>query len=186
MGVLCVIAGPSGAGKGTVIEALLAREPDLWYSVSATTRSPRPGEVDGRDYHFLDRPEFERRAAAGGFLEYFDVYGDLKGTPRAPIEQRLAGEGDVLLEVDVQGALSVRETFPGALLIFLSPPSREEQSARLRARGHDLPDDVERRLAEADVEEAQMEAFDAVVVNDDVDRAAGEIAGILESRRRES
>lgn len=178
-----MIAGPSGVGKGTIVEALRARHPDIWYSVSATTRAPRPGEVDGRDYHFVDRDSFERRAESGGFLEYFEVYGDLKGTPKAPISQRVAAGEDVLLELDVQGALKVREAFPDALLIFVRPPSRSDQRARLVARGHDAPEDVERRLAEADAEEAHIDAFDAVVVNDDVDRATTEIAGILAERR---
>lgn len=170
-------------GKGTIVDALRARHPELWYSVSATTREPRPGEADGRDYHFLDRGEFERRAEAGEFLEYFEVYGELKGTPKVPISQRLDAGDDVLLELDVQGALAVRASFPDALLIFVRPPSRSDQRARLEARGHDAPDDLERRLAEADAEEAHVDAFDAVVVNDDVDRATAEIAGILAARR---
>lgn len=178
-----MIAGPSGVGKGTIVEALRARSPELWYSVSATSRAPRPGEVEGRDYYFLDRAEFERRAAAGEFLEFFEVYGDLKGTPKAPISQRLESGDDVLLEIDVQGALTVRESFPDALLIFVRAPSRSVQRQRLVERGHDAPEDLERRLDEADAEEALVDTFDAVVVNDDVDRATTEIAGILEERR---
>lgn len=170
-------------GKGTIVKALCARRPDLWYSVSATSRAPRPGEVEGRDYYFLPRHEFERRAEAGDFLEFFEVYGDLKGTPRAPITERLGAGSDVLLELDVQGALKVRESFPDALLVFVRPPSRNDQRTRLEDRGHDAPEDLERRLAAADAEEAHIEVFDAVVVNDDVDRATTEIAGILDERR---
>jgi guanylate kinase len=185
-GVLLVVAGPSGAGKGTIVRALRAREPDLRWSVSWTTRPPRPGEVDGVDYHFVGREAFERERDAGGFLEWFEVYGDLKGTPRAPVLEQLDAGRDVLLEVDVQGALAVRSAHPDALLVFVRAPSRDEQRARLRARAGDDPRQLaalEGRLAAADAEEALASRFDAVVVNDDVGRAAGEIAAILASRR---
>jgi guanylate kinase len=183
-GVLLVLAGPSGVGKGTIGKELLAREPDLTWSVSATTRDPRPGEVDGVDYRFLDRAAFERLRDEGGFLEWFEVYGQLKGTPRAPVEATLAAGGDVLLEIDVQGAMAVREQRPDALLVFLRAPSREAQRERIAGRGTDDPDQVARRMAEADAEEALAGRFDAVVVNDDVDRAVGEVAAILDARRR--
>jgi guanylate kinase len=178
-----VVAGPSGAGKGTVVRRLLAREPGLWFSVSANTREPREDEVDGRDYRFLTRAEFERLRDEGGFLEWFEVYGDLKGTPRAPVEVHLEAGDDVLLEVDVQGALAVREVFPEAVLVFVRPPSREVQRERLLGRGQDDPEAVGRRLAAAAAEEAKASHFDAVVVNDDADRAASELAAILERYR---
>ena len=181
-----MLAGTSGAGKGTVGRLLLAREPALRWSVSWATRPARPGEVDGVDYHFRTREEFERLRDAGGFLESFDVYGDLKGTPRGPIEAWLAAGDDVLLEVDVQGALRVKEALPEALLVFVKAPSREEQRRRILERGHDSPEAVERRLAEAETEERIAdEYFDAVVVNDVPERAADEVAGILEGRRSE-
>jgi guanylate kinase len=151
--------------------------------VSATTRPRRENEEDGRDYLFLDRDEFERVRDAGGFLEWFDVYGDLKGTPRAPVEERLAASDDVLLEVDVQGALAVREIFPDAVLVFVRAPSRQEQRRRLVARGEDNADAIDRRLARADAEEALADRFDAVVVNDDPDRATDEVAAILHAHR---
>jgi guanylate kinase len=182
-GILLVLAGPSGVGKGTIGKALLEREPGLTWSVSATTRDPRPGEVDGVDYRFLDRAEFERLRDEGGFLEWFEVYGQLKGTPRAPVEETLAAGGDVLLEIDVQGAMAVREQLPEALLVFVRAPSREVQRARIAGRGADAPDQIERRLARAEAEEALADRFDAVVVNDDVDRAVGEVAAILDARR---
>lgn len=163
---------------------LLRQEPDLWPSVSATTRPPREGEVDGRDYRFLSREEFERVREEGGFLESFDVYGDLKGTPRAAVEAHLAAGEDVLLEVDVQGAIAVREAFPEAVLVFVRPPSRAVQRRRLLGRGQDAPEAVERRLAAAEAEEAQADRFDHVVVNDDAGRAAAEVAAILAERRR--
>ena len=163
---------------------LLARDPQLWFSVSATTRPRRQGEVHGREYLYLDRAEFERLRDAGGFLEWFDVYDDLKGTPRAPVEEHLAAGDDVLLEVDVQGALAVKDAFPDAVMVFVKAPSREEQRRRLLERGQDDPEAIERRLAQADAEEALAGRFDAVVVNDDVDRAAEEVAAILAGQRR--
>jgi guanylate kinase len=176
------VSGPSGVGKGTIVRRLLDREPRLWFSISATTRPRRADEVDGRDYFFLDREEFERLRDADGFLEWFDVYGDLKGTPRAPVEDHL-GEGDVLLEVDVQGALAVREAYPEAVLVFVKAPSHDEQRRRLVERGEDDRDAIERRLARAHDEEALAERFDTVVVNDDPNRAADELAAILRSHR---
>ena len=154
----------------------------MW-SVSATSRPPRPGEVDGVDYQFVTREEFERLRDAGGFLEWFEVYDQLKGTPRAPVEAALDRGDDVLLEIDVQGALAVREQFPAALLVFLRAPDAAEQEARLRGRGTDDPEQLARRLATARHEEALADRFDAVVVNDDVERAAGEVAAILAARR---
>jgi guanylate kinase len=174
-----VLAGPSGVGKGTIVRKLLERDPRLWLSVSATTRSRRDGEIDGKDYLFLDRREFERVRDEGGFLEWFDVYGDLYGTPRDPVEQHLAAGDDVLLEVDVQGALAVREKYPDSVLVFVKAPSREEQRRRLLERGRDDPEAIDRRLAQAETEEAAADRFDAVVVNDDADRAAQEVAAIL-------
>ena len=181
-----MIAGPSGVGKGTIIRRLLDREPGLWFSVSANTRARRPGEQDGVDYRFMTRGEFEALRDAGGFLEWFEVYGDLKGTPRGPVEQHLAAGDDVLLELDVQGALAVRGQYPDACLVFLKPPSPEEQRRRILERGDADEEDVQRRLAAAAAEEALADRFDAVVVNDDVDTAVSEVAGILGFRRSAS
>ena len=183
MAVLLVLAGPSGVGKGTIVGALLDRDPSLWYSISATSRPPRPGEVDGRDYRFLSRGDFESLIAEGGFLEWFDVYGDLKGTPRAPVQKHLAAGDDVLLEIDVQGALAVRESFPDAVLVFVRPPSREAQRERLERRGTDAPEVIDRRLAEAEAEEALADRFDAVVVNDRLEQAVDRVAAILAGHR---
>ena len=162
---------------------LLELEPRLWFSVSATTRPLRAGESDGKDYLFLDRREFERIRDEGGFLEWFEVYGDLYGTPRAPVDEHLEAGDDVLLEVDVQGALAVREKYPDAVLVFVKAPSREEQRRRLLERGQDDPAAIQRRLAQAEQEERAADRFDAVVVNDDAGRAAREVAAILESHR---
>lgn len=180
---MLVLAGPSGAGKGAIGRALLEREPNLWFSVSATTRPPRPGERDGVDYHFLDRETFERLRAEGGFLEAFEVYGHLRGTPRDPVLDALAAGRDVLVEVDTQGALAVKRAMPEAVLVFVRPPSREEQARRLRARGTEDPAEIARRLAAADEEEQVAAAFDVVVVNDDLETAVRTVAGILHDRR---
>lgn len=182
-GVLLVIAGPSGAGKGTIVQRLREREPTLRWSVSWTTRAPREGEVDGVDYHFTTRDEFERLRDADGFLEWFDVYGDLKGTPDAPVREYLTNGHDVLLEVDVKGALAVRRKYPGAVLVFVRPPSREVQRARLVSRGQDTPEQIERRLAAAAAEEQEADRFDFVIENEAVDRAVAEVAAILARRR---
>ena len=162
---------------------LLELEPRLWFSVSATTRPRRARETDGEDYLFLDRRDFERVRDEGGFLEWFEVYGDLYGTPRAAVDERLEAGDDVLLEVDVQGALAVREKYPDALLVFVMAPSRDEQRRRLLERGQDDAAAIERRLAQAEQEEQAADRFDAEIVNDDADRAAREVAAILESHR---
>jgi guanylate kinase len=183
-GILLVLAGTSGAGKGTIGKALRARYPELRWSVSWATRPARPGEVDGVDYHFRSRDEFERLRDAGGFLESFEVYGDLKGTPRDLVEQWLAAGDDVLLEIDVKGALEVKRKMPEAVLVFVTPPSREAQRTRLVGRGHDSAEAIERRLAEAEEEETIARAeFDHVLVNDDLERAVEEVAGILAAHR---
>ena len=186
-GVLVVLAGTSGAGKGTIGRMLLERYPDLRWSVSWTTRPPRSDEVEGVDYHFVTREDFERLRDSGGFLESFEVYGDLKGTPRQFVVDALAAGHDVLLELDVHGALKTREAVPNALLVFVRAPSREEQRRRLEARAADDPEALERRLARAEAEETlAAEQFDAVIVNDDVGRAVGELAAIVEARRNGS
>jgi guanylate kinase len=193
--VLLVVAGPSGTGKGTVVRRLLDRVPGLWFSVSATDRPPRPEEVDGRDYRFVSREDFYRLRDDGGLLEWFEVFGDLKGTPRRPVEEHLAAGDDVVIEVDVQGALAIRDALPQAYLVFLRPPSREVQRVRLgeraeaesRLSGVPVDDDeIERRLAGAADEEAAAVSFDAVVVNDDLDRTVEELAALLEARRRDA
>lgn len=184
--MLVVLAGPSGVGKGTIVAGLLARDLGLWESISYTTRHPRPDEVDGVDYHFVTRAEFEALRDSGGFLEWFEVFGDLKGTPRAPVKERLAAGDDVLLEIDVQGALKVREVFPEALLVFVKPPSPEELRRRLTERGTESAAALDARLAAAAVEVARAGEFDAVVVNDDVVQAVDQVAGILAGPRSDT
>jgi guanylate kinase len=182
-GILLVLAGPSGVGKGTIGKLLLDREPNLEWSVSATTRDPRPGEVDGVDYRFLSRDQFEALRDAGGFLEWFEVYGQLKGTPREQVERRLARGEDVLMEVDVQGAMAIKEQIPDACLVFLRAPSREVQRQRLTERGADDDEQMARRMDQAEAEEALADRFDEVVVNDDADTAVSQVAAILNALR---
>jgi guanylate kinase len=177
--VLLVLAGPSGVGKGTIVARLRQLVPGLWESVSYTTRPRRPTEVEGQDYCFVTRKEFESLRDAGGFLEWFEVFGDLKGTPRGPVADHLAAGDDVLLEIDVQGALKVREQFPEAVLVFVRPPSLADLRSRLEGRGTETESGLTRRLAEAEGELARAPEFDHVVVNDDVERVVSEVAGIL-------
>ena len=176
---ILVISGPSGSGKSTICRAL-ARDADVWLSVSATSRPPRPGEIDGRDYLFLTREAFEAGTAAGRFVEQAEVFGHLYGTPRAPLEAALAAGRWALLDIDVQGAMQVRRAYPDAVLIFIEPPSGEVLEARLRGRKTDAPDVIGRRLAEAERELAQRGRYDHVVVNDRLDDAVARIRDILE------
>lgn len=177
--MLLVLAGPSGVGKGTIVEGLRAREPGLWLSVSTTTRVPRPGELEGRDYHFVSREDFERLRSDGDFLESFEVFGNLYGTPRSAVEAHLAAGQDVLLEIDVQGALAVRKAFPQAILVFIRPPSREAQRQRLAGRGRDDEETIAMRLKVAAQEEGEAVHFDYDLVNNDVAEAVDQVAGIL-------
>lgn len=177
---LVVLAGPTAAGKGTVVRAVRALAPELYVSVSATTRSPRPGEVDGVDYHFLDRAEFDRRVSLGEFLEWAVVHGDhCYGTLRGPVVARLAAGEPVLLEIDLAGARQVRGTMPEAHFVFLTPPSWEELVARLEGRGTESAEQRERRLITARAELAAADEFDQVIVNDTVDRAAAELLSVI-------
>jgi guanylate kinase len=174
-----VITGPSGVGKGTLIHALQDRIPELELSVSATTRSPRPGERDGVAYHFLTREEFCERVAVGDFVEHADYSGNCYGTLRSELERRLADGIPVVLEIEVQGARQVREQMPDALQVFISPPSRDALRARLLSRGTDTPEQVDRRLETADAElEAQPE-FAQVVVNDRLQDAVDQLVRIV-------
>jgi len=156
-------------------------KPDLAYSVSCTTREPRPGEVDGRDYRFVSPGRFDEMVESGAFLEWAEIYGHHRsGTLRAPVEEQLSTGRDVVLEIDVQGAATVRERMPEAVLVFLAPPSNEELARRLRARHTEGEEDLARRLAAAQGEMDEAGWFDHVVVNDDVDRAAAEVAAIID------
>jgi guanylate kinase len=177
---LTVLSGPSGVGKGTVVARVRELYPHVWVSVSATTRPMRPGETDGVEYYFVDRPEFERMAAAGELLEHAEYAGNLYGTPRRAVEEHLAAGQPALLEIELQGARQVRTSFPDAFLVFLSPPSWAELKRRLAGRGTEPAERVAARLARAQVELAAESEFDRVVVNDDVGRAAAELVRLIE------
>jgi guanylate kinase len=169
-------------GKDSVIEVIRVRSPWVWLSVSVTTRRKREYETDGIHYHFVDRAYFERMIALGELLEWADFAGNLYGTPRGPVEARLAVGTPVLLKIDLQGARQVREAMPAALLVFLAPPSAEELRRRLVGRGTEDPETIKRRLAHADEELAAEPEFDVTIVNDFVERAADELVGLLGSR----
>ena len=182
-GGLFVVAGPSGVGKGTVIRRVLDIRPDIVLSVSATTRSPRPGETEGTDYRFVTDPDFDRLVADHAFLEWADIFGHHRsGTLAEPVERDRARGKPVILEIDVQGARQVQEREPDAVLIFLAPPSLDELERRLRARGTEDEAQLERRLAAAEREIGEAGSFGHVVVNEQVDQAAAEIARIIDER----
>jgi len=174
-----VITGPSGVGKGTLIAELRERVPGLELSVSATTRRPRAGEVDGRDYHFMTREDFDRRAQDGDFLEHATYSGNRYGTLRSELERRLREGVSVVLEIEVQGARQVRAAMPESVQVFIAPPTPESLRERLIGRGTDPEDQIDERLRTAELELAAQEEFQHVVVNDDIERAAAELERIV-------
>lgn len=177
---LTVLAGPTAVGKGTVSADIRARYPEIWLSVSATTRAPRPGEIDGVHYLFSSPEEFADMVARGEFLEHAVVHGRHHyGTPRGPVEACLAQGRPALLEIDLQGARQVRQTMPGARFVFLAPPTWEELVRRLVGRGTESDEERERRLATAKIEMAAQSEFDHTIVNDDVTRATDELVALI-------
>lgn len=178
-GQLTVLTGPSGVGKGTLVKALLERHPELWLSVSATTRAPREGELDGVHYFFLSAEDFAQQVKGDGFLEWATFAGNCYGTPRAAVEQRLAEGQSVLLEIEVEGARQVRRSFPVGLQIFVAPPSFEELERRIRGRGTEAEEAIQRRLARAREELAAAPEFDAVLVNGDLEAAGHELETLM-------
>ncbi|MEN9497083.1 MAG: hypothetical protein RLZZ516_1546 [Cyanobacteriota bacterium] len=179
-GRLFLITGPSGVGKGTLVTALLQRHPQIWLSISATTRQPRSGEREGEHYFFLDRPAFEADVAGGGLLEWAEFAGNCYGTPRRPVEEQLAAGRPVLLEIELEGARQVRRSFPSGFQIFIKPPSFEELERRIRGRGTDSDAAIARRLERARIELAAETEFDAVLVNADLDLALAELERLME------
>ena len=180
-GSLFVISGPSGAGKGTLVKRILERVPNTWVSISATTREPRAGEVDGIDYQFMTADEFERDIEAGGFVEWASVHSHYYGTPVAPIKEQLAAGKTVLLEIDVQGGFQVQDKLPQAKLVFIAPPNMEVLEQRLRSRGTDSEEAIVQRMHNAVGEMEASTRYDAVIVNDDLDRATEELVKMIQS-----
>ncbi len=181
-GRLFVIAAPSGAGKTSLVRALMEREPRLRFSISYTTRPRRPTEVHGRDYFFVARADFEGMVAEGGFLEHARVFDHFYGTARAPVEAALAAGQDLILEIDWQGAAQVRRALPECVSVFILPPSREELERRLRGRGTDAEDVIRRRLADAAADMTHWREFDYVVVNDDFGQALDDLQAVVDGR----
>ena len=185
-GVLYIVSAPSGAGKTSLVKALLKTDPAIRLSVSYTTRAPRPGETDGRDYHFVDRQRFELMLAEGEFLEHAEVYGNFYGTSKGSITRDLNAGHDILLEIDWQGAAQVKHHFPESTSIFILPPSFNALRTRLKGREQDSDEVIERRLAAAAHDVAHADAFDYIMVNDDFDHALLDLVAITRSVRLEA
>ncbi|MDE0573061.1 guanylate kinase [Demequina sp. B12] len=184
MSRLVVLAGPTAVGKGTLLRAVVDRDPNVWVSVSATTRSARPGERNGHDYHFVSDTEFDDLVSSDGLLEWATVHGKHRyGTPRGPVEQALAAGKPAVLEIDLDGVRQVKKTMPDALFVFVMPPSWDELVTRLEGRGTEDASERERRLATAREELAAVDEFDVTVVNDDLDTAVEELERIIAGAR---
>lgn len=183
-GKLYIISGPSGCGKSTVLREVFRHRRNIFFSVSATTRGPREGEVDGKDYYFVTREEFERMIGADELLEHAQYVSNYYGTPRKPVEAMLSEGNDVVLDIEVQGAGQVKTKMPEAVSLFILPPSLEELERRLRGRGTETEEKIRSRLSQAEREIGQSGSYDYRVVNDDVERAAGEIVQIMRRIRR--
>jgi len=182
-GVLYIVSAPSGAGKTSLVKALLKADPAIRLSVSYTTRAARPGETDGRDYHFISRQRFEMMEADGEFLEHAGVYGNFYGTSKSSISRDLNAGHDILLEIDWQGAQQIRRSFPSAVSLFILPPSHDALLERLRRRGEDNDEAIRKRTAEAVIEMSHHDEYDYVVVNDRFDDAVDDLQAIIRAER---
>lgn len=182
-GTLFVVTGPSGAGKGTVLRQVMAQLDSLYFSISATTRAPRPGEVDGVHYHFITRERFQQLIHENRLLEHAEYVGNYYGTPLDPVLEHLEQGNDVILEIEIQGARQVKARYPEAALVFIAPPSFEELESRLRGRGTESEETICRRMETARRECAHMDAFQYIVLNDTAENAAKELSSIITAHR---
>lgn len=178
-GKLIVLTGPSGVGKGTLLRTLLRKHPELYLSVSATTRQPRPGEINGQHYYFINRDKFEQMIEAGELLEWAEYAGNYYGTPRSPVERQIQQGQSVILEIELVGARKINKTFPEAFRIFIMPPSLEELERRIRSRGQDSDEAISRRLEHARVEIEAAGEFDLQVINENLEKALHRIEAAL-------
>ena len=181
---LIVCSGPSGVGKSSVLKKILGEIPDSFFSVSATTRAPRPGEIPGVSYHYMDKQEFERMLAENALLEYNQYAGEYYGTPTKPIEQALLDQRTVFLDVDPNGAFAVRRNRPDAVLVYIAAPSMQEVRRRLESRGDTPPEKIEARLKQAQWENQQASNYDYIIINDDLDVCAKELLAIIAGSER--
>ena len=182
-GVLVVVSGPSGVGKGTIVKTLVKRREDVVESVSCTTRAPRTGEIHGREYYFLSREDFERRIREDDFLEYDEHFGNYYGTPKSFVQKTLE-EKSVILEIDVVGALNAKKAFPDSVLVMIAPPSVEELKKRLVGRGTETEAEIEGRLSRLEYELSQKDKYDFVIVNDELERAIAELESIIDEKKK--
>ena len=183
-GYLFIISGPSGVGKGTLIKKLFKKVPDLYYSISLTTRKPRGEEREGIDYHFVNKKTFEKYIDEGRFAEWADVHGDYKGTLLSTIDESLAEGKDLLLEIDVQGALQIKKEYPEGIFIFITPPSWEELEERLRGRDTEEEESLKKRLTDARGEMEFSKHYDYIIINDELEKASEELEAIIVNERR--
>lgn len=179
LGKLIVLTGPSGVGKGTLMQQILQRHPELYYSISATTRSPRAGEENGKNYYFISRSEFEKLVTQGEFLEWAEFAGNCYGTPRAAVLEQIQSGKFVILEIELEGARQIKASYPNAVSIFILPPSFPELEKRIRGRGQDSEEAISRRLCRAQEEINAANEFDIQIINDDLETALQQIENIL-------
>ena len=182
-GILTVISGFAGTGKGTVVKGIMEKYEDYALSVSMTTRSPRPGETDGESYFFVSREEFEKNIAGNGFIEYAEYVGNYYGTPKAYVEKKLDEGKNVILEIEIQGAMNVKKLFPDAVLIFIMPPGADELERRLSGRGTETAEVIKKRMDRAALESEGIEDYDYIAVNDNVDDCVEAVNGIIRASR---
>lgn len=184
-GMLLVVSAPSGAGKTTIVKEILRHYPSFGFSVSATTRTKRPGEVEGKDYYFLTRGEFEEKISRGELVEYEEIYSNYYGTLKSEVENALRSGKDIVFDVDVKGGLSIKSKFPESVIIFVKPPSLEILRHRLEGRGSETKEQIDRRMARVEMELEKGRQYDYIIINDELKRAVNEVFDIINKKRKE-